>query len=347
MKSNRSKWNLIPKIIRKDFIRKFVAFLFSCFIWYLVSNKLMNDFEIKNVKIKFIAPDGWAIEEKSNNNPFVSINIEAPKGKVLSAKDFTIEKKILAKNCKEGNIHIEINNNDIKAPSGVKIKSIYKNKKTITLDKRITKSINVIVERDKNSPLSDDYECDFNEISIQPKTIKITGSKKEVNKISEIKTKPIPMDTTESFNILVEIENKNKKIKLSKHKVLVKVEIYKKFSEKTFYKTQNEIEIIKNSAGPFNIEFLNKDSQILVKVAGLRKSLENIPEAEVETFIDCLNINKSGIYDMNIKYKYKLYSKKNLLALEKKSLKFSFYPKKIQIKVTNKNNTEYKKNENN
>ncbi len=336
MKNKTSRWNLIPKIIRKDFFRKFLALLFASLIWFLVNNKLGIDGEINELQVQFEIPKGLYV----NTNDKVTLKIKASKGKIstLSSKDFVIKKIIKESQYANGDpISIKLREIDIiKKPSGVQIIGIEPNEIIINIDKILTKDIDIRYVLDKKCQLDSKYDS---EISIQPESIKITGPKKEVSAVNELITEPISMDKIESFTTWLNILNTNKNIALSSDKVYASVEIYTKYETREFNIPKEKIKIMQ----PDNIDsvFLNENIEVIAQIKGLRKKTEAFLGEDISVFVDLLNIKKSGIIDAQLGASYeKKKSKKKNVKIEKDPVTITVFPKTVKMKIIVKQGIE-------
>ncbi len=316
---------IIPLFIRNDFFRKFFAVLLATIVWALVKNKIETKGNIDNVLVTINTSPDISVPQKQRT---VSLTVKASKNKftALSPSDFKISKDIDFSNYNNGEpIKILLSSENIDAPTGVTVLDIKPNEFIIDIDKIISKKIFVKHIFDHETAPPEDYKT--GKVEIFPESISIRGPYKNLKNILSIKTKPIPIDAKESFEMRVNLNNIfEKEVSINQDDVRVKVEITNKYTKRIFQK--QKVKLLEKEG--FKIEEI-QPMITDIKISALKTEINQLKDCPINPYIDLANIKTAGVHEVSIEY-WQGNHKVKFESMQPKTIKIKLIKNKIKEK---------------
>ncbi|HOV15172.1 MAG TPA: CdaR family protein [Spirochaetota bacterium] len=236
---------------------------------------------------------------------YLSIENEIPDNVKIIAKD---KQKVLDKITEEEfNVRIDLSkietpdvyniNIQWDLPKGMRsffsMVEVLPNRININVDKLIEKNIPVLVNY--FGTLENDLV--LKKTIVNPTEIRVQGPDKLINKLKFIETEKINIQgEIQSFyrDINLNIPYKNIKI-IGKSKV----EVYFEIAKDIDYLTLKYDNVYTNNLKS-NLRILYDKISVLVKISGSKTMLSNISKDNIVVMVDCQDIEKEGIYYLNI-----------------------------------------------
>jgi len=261
---------------------------------------------------------------------YLSIENEIPDNVKIIAKD---KQKVLDKITEEEfNVRIDLSkietpdvyniNIQWDLPKGMRsffsMVEVLPNRININVDKLIEKNIPVLVNY--FGTLENDLV--LKKTIVNPTEIRVQGPDKLINKLKFIETEKINIQgEIQSFyrDINLNIPYKNIKI-IGKSKV----EVYFEIAKDIDYLTLKYDNVYTNNLKS-NLRILYDKISVLVKISGSKTMLSNISKDNIVVMVDCQDIEKEGIYYLNIE-----------TILPKGLILFSITPQLIKVEADKK-----------
>lgn len=294
----------VPRFIRHDFMRKFIALLFSAMIVWLVNTKQTEDREIKNIRVTLTPMSDYIFRDPSaaNEKPAITVTVRGIKDEIekLSPSDFHVDVSVGAEAAASGiaqirRAQISVSNKSVKvvAPEVIEIK-------VPELEKIVTEEIPVKVDYNP-SELPAGYSVSRkNGIALfapdgrhEIRTVKVRGPESIIRRIS-VSTKRIPLeDMTGAFEFTTPlvVNPAGNEVELIPSKLRVKVTVVQDTSE---YKMTVPLTVLANPALVRTFRVVPSESEISITVSGTRENIEKFRIARplVYAYIDISEIKK-------------------------------------------------------
>ncbi|MBE6405337.1 MAG: hypothetical protein E7040_04875 [Lentisphaerae bacterium] len=289
---------MIPGFIRKDFVRKLIAFVLAAIIYVAVLDRLSISHEIPGVEIPINPPSNFVVIEKGS--PAVRLTVTGSQShlKRLKPEDFTISDiEIKPEKYKEGQPYIlELSPSNFHGPLGVTVVSVSPEILRIDIDKLETKELPVKAEFDLQQPLPAGYKID--RCIISPEKVRVTAPAMILKTMKEVKTTQINLDNmTSSFDINKDLVSPSPDIKISPQEVGVRIDIVRNFEEKTF--TDLEIDIARRPTDSQHIELESvKVASVTLSASG--ENLHKLSMDDISIFVPAKNLTKPGTYTVKL-----------------------------------------------
>ncbi len=289
---------VLPPIIKRDFVRKLIAFALALIVYFVVLEKLGGEKEIANVAVTLIVPN--TLVELEDKPQLVSIKVRGSERtlKRLTENDFSLELKIdESKYVPKKPYSIIIDPKDIKAPFGVTVNSVKPSMLFVDFDRLMSKTVILKASFDPDSKLPDGYVV--SKTLVSPSDVRVTGPGSVVDKIESMQTRPIPLSSiTQSFEYAAEVATAGPSLKVSPSRALVQVEVVKESDSRLFKNVP--IRILKSSGFKrLSVEMLSAPNAE-VSVYGPKGLLELMRDEEVRPYIDVSQFEQAGIYNVNV-----------------------------------------------
>ena len=307
---NKDWKRYVPRFIRKDFIRKLIAFLLTLLIVFLVNYRQTDSANIKIANVRYVIANEqyvFASADSADETPEVTLSVSSSKRQLASLKgdDFSLEIPIDAESAEKG--EIDLNKLDVRrvvSPDGVTVKSFVTQKlKLPPLEKNERKRVPLEAVYD-SSELSPDYRIAdiqfFSPETARPVTgVEVTGVTRALSRVRSVTTRAIPLrGMTDSFEYTVPVSAfpRNDDVVSSLASVIVKVSIVRDVHVETIHKVP--VMALANPPLIRNFIVTPIDAAVEVSVRGLRKNVDAFMEAYAKspeilfTFVDISNLKK-------------------------------------------------------
>lgn len=320
--SDRPWLKLIPRFIRKDFVRKLMAVILASIIYVAVLDRLSTNHEIPGITVPIKPPPGFVLMEEGN--PVVKVTVSGSQSllKRLKVEDFSVSGlEIDPSNYQEGEPYIlPLSPSNIHAPLGISVVSVSPESLRVDIDKQITKELHVQAVYDSKMPLPPGYA--ISKITVSPQNVRITGPSVIVAKLNNMKTLPISLDgMTQSFDVNAEVQVSRPDIKVSPGKVLVQTEIKREIERKTYVGLPIRIMKGKDNESA-EVDLLNTNL-VSVIVSAPSEILRKLSPGEIKVYVDISDLGKSGNHELDLG----CWIADNGVIVE------SIHPKKVKVKI--------------
>jgi YbbR domain-containing protein len=280
----------IPGFIRKDFLRKLVAFFFAVLVWKAVDVQLHEFETISSVPVRINYEAGKIVVDNRLVTADVTVRGSRRRLQKLQVTDLSINADVPVVEEGVRNYELRLSPSDVRTPPGVRVQSISPSRIQIPVDRIVSRDVPVRVN--DQGELSPGYRVQ--ERKVVPSNVTVIGPSKIVNDISRLSTEAILLrdNLTHDFNqdnVALEIPAN---VQVSPRTVHVAYSI----ARHTAQKNVNDI--------PIRVLF-DRDSQIRLKkelpkvsitVRGTKTELEKLQPHMVRAFVDLSTITGSGNY---------------------------------------------------
>ena len=280
----------IPGFIRRDFLRKLVAFFFAVLIWKAVDVQLHEFETIGNVPVRINYEAGKMVVEDRVITADVTVRGSRRRLQKLQVTDLSIQADVPVVEEGVRNYELRLSPGDVSTPPGVRVQSISPSRIQIPVDRIVARDVPVRVN--DQGELSPGYRVQ--ERKVVPSNVTVIAPSKIANDITRISTQTILLrdNLTHDFNqdnVALEIPAN---VRVSPRTVHVAYSI----ARHTGQKNLNDI--------PIRVLF-DRDSQIrpkqeLPKVSvtarGTKTELEKLQSHMIRAFVDLSTITSPGNY---------------------------------------------------
>lgn len=281
---------MIPGFIRKDFVRKLIAFILAAIIYVAVLDRLSISHEIPGVEIPIKPPSNFVVIEKGSPSVRLTVSGSQSHLKRLKPEDFTIsDVEIKPEKYREGQPYIlELSPSNFHGPLGVSVVSVSPETLRIDIDKLETIELPVKAEFDPRQPLPQGYKIE--RCRITPEQVRVTAPAMILKAMKDVKTAPISLDNmTVSFDITKNLVIPSQDIKISPQEVVIQTEIVRTFEEKTF--SDLKIHILQDSDRQVE---LNDVKYVTVTLSAASEVLHRLPANSIKVYISTSNLSVPG-----------------------------------------------------
>ncbi len=287
----------IWKQLRSDWVRVLMAFVLGCLIYLLHSNVFSSSVESKefsDITVELEYPNN--ITNLDDNKPVASVTLE---GTPYRIKKLTAEKIKIKAAVEPAHLKskvIELTEKNIEVPFGIRIKSINPKRIPVYFDITESKKVKVTPVFDSIKNLSENYY--IAKTKIIPQEVMISGPLSKIKHISEVRTAPIPLDSTiqDNFKYVANIESITDAAVLPS-KVNCEVIIARNFSKRIITKVPVRMLIQKNT----NFKFTLNPATVDIEISGPARIIHFLNVNDFDTFVNADNITKPGEYVLNIR----------------------------------------------
>lgn len=166
---------------------KIISIFFAVSLWFYVLNSEPMELE-KKLSIDFVLPKGYAISSMTEKQ----ITLKLKGSKAFIGNVFTNKEKVVVDLNpyfkKYGkNFKVQFHPSQISVPFGVDILEMSPKEANVELDRLVQMEIPVAIQYIGSVP----YDRKFNEVSIDPANVMISGPINVIRKVSRVKTDPL------------------------------------------------------------------------------------------------------------------------------------------------------------
>lgn len=172
---------------------KIISIFFAVSLWFYVLNSEPIELERK-MAVEFLLPKGYAIASQTDRQ--VTLKLKGSKafiGNVFSNEEkLTVDLNPFFK--KHGkNFKISFHPSQISVPFGVDVLEISPKEAQVELDRLVQMELPVNVQYIGSVP----YDRKFEEVSIEPSSVMISGPIEVIRKVSRVSTNPVNLSNIE------------------------------------------------------------------------------------------------------------------------------------------------------
>ncbi|RMD85835.1 MAG: hypothetical protein D6808_04515 [Candidatus Dadabacteria bacterium] len=170
-------------------------------------------------------------------------------------------------------------------PSSVEVVAIEPSELELTFDKRVTKSVPVIVPRIGKLP----SEVKLDRMSVNPPRVKLIGPESELKKIRTVETQPVDIrGITSTVEKKLKIRIPGTLTKVSNDEVAIKIEVSPVEMERKFRKVPIQI----RPDGEYRFKI--KPQRASVEVSGGSDVVPSLKQSDIRAYIDATTIGKNN-----------------------------------------------------
>ncbi len=284
----------IPKIIRRDFLRKLVAVFFALLIWYAVESQLHEFVTFHDVPVTLRHPSDKMVLERRTITASVTVRGARRRLEDIQSNDVSIS--VVVPVVPEGvyyyDLHLSLN--DVKTPPGVRVASIDPENVRIQLDRILTKEVPVKVR--ETGTLSYGYRVSNRKIV--PSAVNVSGPSRILQEVKEIPTEPVVLDETIAHSFEVEVPLiPLPPFRIHPSTVHIGYEIIKHSGQRAFLDLPIRVLSIRNApltpAAPL--------PRASITVRGPKLDLDELKATMIHPFVDISGISQPGQYRLPVR----------------------------------------------
>ena len=211
---------------------------------------------------------------------------------------------------------------DFKVPFGVQVKNFKATKIVVTLDKFISRELPVEPILDEAN-LPDGFK--IGTVTASPVKVTVRGPFSKLNKLTKIRTKPIPLDNiTHSFDCDQGFDSeKYTDIDFDRKNVLVQVEILRRNRTRNFKTLPVRILIPSASRQEAMTCEIVSDPTVDLEVSGAENMVNTLRREDIFIFANISEFQKPGLYQIDLR-----------CAIDKNGISaFKITPSKVNVKL--------------
>ncbi|QOR34634.1 hypothetical protein IMX26_14320 [Clostridium sp. 'deep sea'] len=277
--------------IKQGTLLKIFALFFAFFLWIYVQAQQVEPIDnttqsFTKVEIEWMTDPNYDVVAVTNQ--YVDIIVRGQSSKISNIKDGDITMKLDLRSYKDGKYNIKLTP---QLPFGVKLTSITPDNIDIVLDKWITEEKQLEIEYLNELP----SELIIEEVVLEPKTVKVRGTRGEMEKIKKV---VVPYNLELQGISAVEIKPEARD---SSNKTIDKVLINQNVNVnlKIKYRKWLPVKATFNGELPEDITYTIKPARI--EVFGQKAELDVITEV-FTTEIDISDIKKGDVIEKEIAF---------------------------------------------
>ncbi|MDD5697481.1 MAG: CdaR family protein [Victivallaceae bacterium] len=314
----------IPGFLRDDFLRKATALFFAGLFYFTVTSRLGIEEQVNSVPVDIDLPT--TLLNIGELSPKVSLIIKGSPGilKQINRASFKIRAAVQLSDYLPGEVYtLRLSPNNISAPLGVKILRIEPRDLLLNLDRKASKKVGVAATFANQDALPEGYAVE--QVGFQPSEVLVTGPESILNKITSVKSAPIPLSSglTDSFDYETKIV-KDPSISVSPDKVNAQVKIVRQYKTVTIENVAIKVLEAPDKVGRFKVELLSSP-HVAVTLSGLKSTIDLLKNDSVKPYIDTSLLDTEGTFLVNIACW--------ISSADRVTVK-SIYPDKVQVKIT-------------
>lgn len=298
---NRNFWEKLykktPVFIKKDPARKLLALALALLIFaYYHNNKTHHLEKVENVPVEVTVPEGYYV---LNNPAPVTVTLKCSS---LAAKDIP-EKHVrihIPLKIQQDQDKYEIRLKDhtsIDAFFGVSVAEVIPRTITVSVDKRISRSMKVEVDLKQLPQLPEGYTV--LKTVAQPEEVLVSGPSSLLKGMEKISTNVIPLDSTVTRSFIYPariVLPENTFLSVSPEQVLVSVTVDRSHTKRLFMKLPVKLLMASSVNTTTGVEIISS-KVVDVTVSGLKSTVESISERDIIPYADVSRISKNGLHN--------------------------------------------------
>lgn len=296
-------YNIIPNIIRKNFLRKVIAITFAVIVYIKISHEVGDRKVIRQVPIDLDIPANIEVVNYTPKRINVTVKGAEKAINLINSSNIQVDLPLQnlnkqTENFSNGRYKFELKKEYIKLPDSISLESFSPSSINLYCDKSIVKQVEVNpVFQNTSLP---DYEKEG--VKIIPDSVKIKGPKAIVQDINSVMTKPIYINEskiTNNFRIEKQLKEINKNIKLIPNKVKVKIETERLFAIKIFEDIPVKFLINKDELKNKELEIIGTNKIKLILI-GVKNKIKKVDKKSIMAFIEVKNFDKKASYKAKV-----------------------------------------------
>lgn len=287
------------KQLRSDWVRVLMAFVLGCLIYLLRSNVFSSSVESRefsNITVNLEYPNANIIN-LDNKKPVAAVTLEGTPHRI---QKLTPEQIIIKADVEQTHLNsglIELTEKNIKVPFGIRVKSINTPRILVNLDIIESKKVKVSAVFDSVKNLSENYS--IAKTAIIPREVMISGPRSKIKDIREVRTAPIPLDSTiqDNFQYTAAVAPLGSDIISVPSMVKCEITIARNFSKRVIKKVPVRMLIQKNT----DLKFVLNPATVDIEISGPARIVHFLSTNDFDAFVNADNITKPGEYILNIR----------------------------------------------
>ncbi len=312
------------RMIKNDPWRKLFAICCALLVYYVISNKSINNTRSIDVPVEFIMPQGYVSMMPPNTTVNVTFSgnnsfLNHP-GEMNHLRMVVEIPELGAANFREYRVSCRRDQLRGLPAFGVQVDGFRPLTLSVKLDKLAVKEVPVIANYNTENELPAEYTVA--EAVVTPVNIHISGPESITRDVKKISTEKIPLnDVTESFEFEAQLRP-IEFIHTDRNYVRVRMEISKAYESRIMKSVAVRVLKAPDAQDNFKLELL--PPHVDVTLRGPRSLLASLKNTSIRPYIDISMLNESGVYTVQV---YCWQDDKSF-TVEK------IYPPRVQIKLS-------------
>ncbi len=313
------------RMVKNDPWRKLFAICCATLVYYVISNKSINNARSVDVPVEIIMPQGYV--NMMPPNVKVNVTFTGNSGFLNDPRQMNKLRMVLeipelgAANFREYRVTYQKEYMRGMPSFGVQISEFRPLELTVKLDKLATKDVNIIANYNAEHELPPGYSVTG--VTTTPEKIHISGPESVIRDIRNVSTEKIPLTgITDAF----EYEARLKPIEFTstdRSFVRVRMDISREYENRLMQKVAVRILRAPGEQDDFKVELT--EPLVDVTLRGPRNRLSSLKNTSIRPYIDISLLNESGVYSAQVY----CWQDDDTFTVEKIS------PPRVQIKLTN------------
>ncbi|MCK5834365.1 MAG: hypothetical protein KAG98_01365 [Lentisphaeria bacterium] len=293
-----------------NFPKKVFALFLAVVIWFAVSSDIQNTISFSEIPVELkVSNSDYMLIYK--DQPKVSITIKGTAEGIRELRSQDIRIPFIVAAAQHGTdltnsqilqVNQPIDLSTISLPNGLRVVRVAPSRLTVVLDRKITKRIPVVVVTSGNLPENVKELEERREVI--PSEIKVTGPASIVNKMANIRTKPIHFDSSpinsfsNQYSQIVELTKQVSSIKVSPKEVSVLLKLSETKKEKSYFDIP--VALIDYSRGRKLVTKQKIPNLNQVVLYGANQLLEKFDKANIKAFVDISAVKKESLEKVDV-----------------------------------------------
>ncbi|WP_176012375.1 YbbR-like domain-containing protein [Victivallis sp. Marseille-Q1083] len=321
--NNRGPWRYVPEIIRRDFIRKVIAFSFALLLYFTIATRIGTEEKISNVPVTLDIPAGLINLDKAPQRVTVTVKGSKKALAEVNVSALKVKAQVLASNYTGVPYVIRLTPDNVKAPFGTSVVGIDPKDIVVNLEPLESRKVPVVARFDSQDYLEKDYSV--GQVKFMPGEVWIRGPKSLVDNIDSVSTQPIPLDRRiiDSFEYSTEAVVPEG-VNVSPTKISAEVEIVKLFTNRVFKSIPLRVLYPSGSEAKMKVELLTAPS-VEVTLNGPKGLIGSLKPEVIRPYIDLNNLSDPGTYTLDVACYLNNAPDCSIVSI---------YPPKVQVKLT-------------
>jgi YbbR domain-containing protein len=284
----------IPKIIRRDFLRKFVAVFFAVLIWYAVDTQLHSFQTFHDIPVQLRYEPDKVVLERRSITATVTLRGARRRLQEIQSNDISVRAQVPPVPPGVFSYDVHLSPSDVKSPPGTRVADIEPENVRIQVDRIVTREVPVRVR--ERGELSFGYKVARK--NVVPSRIDIVGPSKIVEEIDEVVSEEVIFDETVLHDFEIdEVElMPMPRVRFSPQSVHVSYEVSRHGGQQDF--PELPVQLMQVPGGKLKVAAAMP--KVTVNLRGSKAILEELQPHQIHPFIDITAVTNPGRYTFKV-----------------------------------------------
>ncbi len=270
------------RFLRNNSALKLLAILLATTAWYAIRKATSNETLVKNVPLRFLMDDGWAVLDQSTAGVDVQFSGSLADLRSMVFDQLSVQVDQRGKKTESGTIDVKLKARNVRGSGNARPVRLDPEDVRVTFDRESDKE--VVVKADIVGSPPEGIE--MNRVICTPSTVKLRGPQQRVDEIKEVLTAPIDLEgRIRSFQLSKPIKSPGDKwtARIQPEEVRVEVDLVERLAQREIHDVPVRALMLPDQRGAVSFS----PAVVSVVVEGPGERLKAMDLSKVVAFADC------------------------------------------------------------